>query len=95
MRMNAESSVLREMRTPTATGVALWHEGQPLPDQALRLFSRNADEQVVRTDAQGRARFVLGQNGQHLIATTHLRAPASPDRPWTSRWATLGFNVAE
>ena len=75
--------------------VVLQHDGQPLPDMALRLFSGDADEQVLRTDAQGQARFDLTQTGRHLIATTRLQPPVAPGKPWTSRWASLGFSVSE
>jgi hypothetical protein len=75
--------------------VELRHLGRPLADTAVRLFAGEHDETVLRTDGQGRVAFDLPRSGRHLLATTRLDLPAAPGAPWTSRFATLGFGVAD
>jgi len=75
--------------------VELRHNGKPLADVALRLYAGQDAERVVRTDAQGKATFELTRSGAHLIATTKLDLPHRPGGLWTSRFATMGFGVAE
>jgi uncharacterized GH25 family protein len=83
------------LRRGERLGVELRHNGKPLPDVALRLYAGQDAEKVVRTDAQGRASFELLRSGPHLIATTRLDLPDKPGGLWTSRFATMGFGVAE
>jgi len=73
--------------------VQLQFDGRPAPGMPLRLYAGSATEQVVHTDAQGRAQFTLAQAGPHLLATTLITPPAGAGAPWTSRFATLGFGV--
>jgi len=75
-------------------GLLLQMDGQAQPGIALRVSAGDASLQVVRTDSQGRAQVRVTTGGQHLIATTVLKPPASATAAWTSRFATLGFAVA-
>lgn len=74
--------------------VQLLHQGRPAADIALRLFNERSEERTARTDAQGRAHFEPSQAGRYLIAATVLTPPGGKGQPWTSRFATLGLEVA-
>lgn len=70
-------------------------EGQPVAGVQLSAVSEES-RLDVRTDAEGRAAFVLPNPGPWLIKTVHMIRPAaagSPPADWESYWVTLTFNA--
>jgi hypothetical protein len=81
-----------------ALPVRLLYAGRPLADALVVAYNRaNAgDRQRVRTDAQGRAQFRVGDAGTWIIKSVHMiAAPAGSGAEWASYWASLTFGSSE
>jgi uncharacterized GH25 family protein len=74
------------------------HESKPLPN-ALVTATRKEDatqKLSVRSDENGRVRFVLSNPGVWLIATVHMSAaPTGVDAKWQSLWASETFELGK
>ena len=74
----------------------LLYQGKPLAGalvKAMRLAGSDA-ELAVRTGADGRASFPLGQPGLWRISAVHMtRAPDGVNAEWDSLWASLMFEL--
>ena len=71
----------------------LLRNGQPLPKAAVALHTEgDAGPHFETTDAQGVVTFPLKKAGATMLATVHLRPPAS-GKPWESEFSTLTFAV--
>lgn len=70
--------------------VRLTYQGKPLAGALVVAFNKLNPEakQSVRSDAQGRVKFRVPDNGLWLIKAVHI-VPAGAD--WTSYWASLTF----
>jgi uncharacterized GH25 family protein len=70
--------------------VQLIYQGKPLAGALVVAFNkRNPDvKQSARSDAQGRVKFRVPDNGMWLVKAVHI-VPAGSD--WTSYWASLTF----
>ena len=69
--------------------------GKPAAGALLSAMSEKSGLDV-RTDADGRATFVLPHPGPWLIKTVHMIRPAAAGSPrvdWESYWVTLTFNA--
>ena len=74
----------------------LLFEGKPLSGTLVKAVWRNMPQRAIetRTDATGRAKFVLTTAGDWLIAAVHmLKAPADVAADWESLWASLTYQV--
>lgn len=70
-------------------------EGKPAAGAPLSAVSEKS-RLDVRTDAEGRATFVLPDPGPWLIRTVHMIRPTaagSPRADWESYWVTLAFHA--
>jgi uncharacterized GH25 family protein len=76
--------------------VRLTYESRPLGGALVIAINRLnlADKMSARTDADGRVRFKLRQDGMWLIKAVHM-VPAPPDAhaEWASFWASLTFEM--
>jgi uncharacterized GH25 family protein len=76
--------------------VRLTYESRPLGGALVIAINRlnPADKMSARTDADGRVRFKLRQDGMWLIKAVHM-VPAPPDAhaEWASFWASLTFEM--
>jgi len=79
-----------------ALEVQLLYENRPLVGAQLMAFSKKKpkDRLLQRTDAEGRARFVLPHADVWLLSAVHM-IPAPPDAKadWESFWASLSFET--
>ena len=75
--------------------VTLVYRGQPVKGALITAIRRKDGQRMsVRSDAAGRARFVLPADGDWLIKTVHMTAaPANANAEWVSYWASLTFEV--
>jgi uncharacterized GH25 family protein len=75
--------------------VTLQYRGRPLGGALVTAIRRHDGQRLsVRSDAAGRARFVLGAGGGWLIKSVHMTAaPANVDADWVSYWASLTFEL--
>jgi len=75
--------------------VTLQHRGRPLGGALVTAIRRQDGQRLsVRSDAAGRARFVLPAGGGWLIKSVHMTAaPANVDADWVSYWASLTFEL--
>jgi uncharacterized GH25 family protein len=74
--------------------VRLLYRGRPIGGVLVVAFNRRSpsEKQSARTDAQGRARFRVGQRGLWLVKAVHMVAPPpSAGADWSSLWASLTF----
>lgn len=80
-------------------GVRITFEGKPLEGVLLTASSpeghaRGEKPVEARSDAEGKAEFVLAQGGMWLIAGVHMfEAPKDSGADWESLWASLTFHV--
>ena len=74
---------------------ALLYRGRPLGGALVTAIRRQDGQRLsVRSDAAGRARFVLPAGGGWLVKSVHMdAAPANTDADWVSYWASLTFEV--
>jgi uncharacterized GH25 family protein len=76
--------------------VRLTYESRPLIGALVVAINRlnPADKMSARTDADGRVRFKLRQDGMWLIKAVHMiPAPAGSNAEWASFWASLTFEL--
>jgi len=76
--------------------VQLLYEGRPLANAKLVAFSKKKlkSQPVQRTDADGRARFVLPHADVWMLSAVHMiPAPANAKADWESFWASLTFET--
>ncbi len=76
--------------------VQLLYENRPLANAQLLAFSNKKprDRLLQRTDAEGRARFVLPHADVWLLSAVHMiPAPADAKADWESFWASLSFET--
>jgi len=77
-------------------------DGEPFANAQIELFERTPRGEVTRTlvrsDAEGRARFDVARPGEYLVNAVRVTEAAGPplddesERPhWQSRWASLTF----
>ena len=74
--------------------VQLLYESRPLANAKLVAFSKKKlkTQLVQRTDAEGRARFVLPHADIWMLSAVHMiPAPADAKADWESFWASLSF----
>lgn len=74
--------------------VQLLYENRPLANALLVAFSKKKlkTQLTQRTDAQGRARFVLPHADIWMLSAVHMiPAPADAKADWESFWASLSF----
>lgn len=73
----------------------LQYRGRPLGGALVTAIRRQDGQRLsVRSDAAGRARFVLPAGGGWLVKSVHMdAAPANTDADWVSYWASLTFEV--
>jgi uncharacterized GH25 family protein len=73
----------------------LQYRGRPLRGALVTAIRRQDGQRLsVRSDAAGRARFVLPTGGGWLVKSVHMTAaPANTDADWVSYWASLTFEV--
>lgn len=79
-----------------ALPVRLTYEGRPLAGALVVAINRDdpAGKLAVRSDADGRVRFVLPRGGFWLVKAVHMiPAPAGTDAQWQSFWASLTFDL--
>ncbi len=72
------------------------HDGQPLKEARVVIACRGASaaSATLRTDAEGRVRFKLGQPGTWFVQSVQMiRAQGQADVEWESYWASLTFEV--
>lgn len=71
-------------------------EGEPVPGVLVKAFALGDDSvrQGVRTDGTGLARFPITTSGRWLLNAVFMeRAEDDKVLDWTSRWASLTFEV--
>jgi hypothetical protein len=77
--------------------LALYFEGKPLADALLKAWHRQDGRTLTirtRTDAAGKASFVLPFAGTWMISAVHMvAAEGVPDVDWDSFWANLTFDL--
>ncbi len=73
--------------------VLVLKEGRPFPDFALAAVPAAGKRLLQRTDAKGRASFVLDRSGPWMLAGVDLRPRKDGD--WESDFTTLTFVVPE
>jgi len=79
-----------------ALEVQLLYEGRPLANARLVAFSKKKlkSQPTQRTDAEGRARFVLPHADIWMLSAVHMiPAPADARADWESFWASLSFET--
>ncbi len=78
--------------------IQLLYENQPLAGAQVMAFSKKKlkTQLVQRTDAEGRARFVLPHADVWLLSAVHMiPAPADAKADWESFWASLSFESGD
>jgi len=78
--------------------VQLLYEGRPAAGLLVKAFTRESpqDQQLHRTDEEGRARLQFDRPGQWIIKTVHMVAvDDDPYGDWRSYWASLTFSIDE
>ena len=78
--------------------VQLLYENRPLANAQVLAFSKKKlkTQLVQRTDAEGRARFVLPQADIWMLSAVHMiPAPADAKADWESFWASLSFETGD
>lgn len=78
--------------------VSLHFDGKPLAHALLKAWHRQDGRTTairVRTDAQGKASFILPFAGTWMISAVHMvPAAGTRDADWDSFWANLTFDLA-
>jgi hypothetical protein len=75
--------------------LVLFH-GQPLVGRTVTAWNRydgRVRTKTARTDALGRASFVLDHPGDWLLRAVNLEPSKEPDADWRSYWASLTFSM--
>jgi uncharacterized GH25 family protein len=78
--------------------VRLLHRGAPVTGLLVKAFTRETPkaEQLVRTDADGRARLRLDRAGTWIVKSVHMvPVEGDPHGEWRSYWASLTFAVVD
>lgn len=74
--------------------VRLLRDGKPLKGALVRAFHAKEEPAHARTDADGRARFVVKSPGMWLFNAVHMSpAGAGQDADWESLWASLTLEL--
>jgi len=76
--------------------VQLLYENRPLANAQVMAFSKKKlkTQLVQRTDADGRARFLLPHADIWMLSAVHMiPAPADAKADWESFWASLSFET--
>jgi len=92
-----QTSIYR-LKRGQALEVQLLYENRPLAGAQLMAFSKKKpkDRLLQRTDAEGRARFVLPHADVWLLSAVHMiPAPADAKADWESFWASLSFETED
>ena len=83
------------LRGGVSLSVRVLDGGKPASGFPLAaVFAGSPGRTLARTDADGRARFVLDQPGPWLLAGTKLSRSARSDADWESDFTTLTLSVA-
>lgn len=85
-----------QLRPGQGLEVQLLYENRPLANAQLLAFSKKKSKTPLmqRTDAQGRARFVLPYPDVWMLSAVHMiPAPANAKADWESFWASLSFET--
>ena len=83
------------LRAGESLPVRVFDGGKPAAGFALAAVAAGSPERtLVRTDADGRARFVLDRAGPWLLAGTKLSRSTRQDADWESDFTTLTLSVA-
>lgn len=80
-----------------ALEVQVLFKGRPLAGRAITAANRfrtSVSKKTVRTDASGRASFVLSRAGDWMFRLVHIE-PASGDVDYRSYWANLTFSLPD
>ncbi len=91
-------SDIYRLKRGQALEVQVLYENRPLAGAQLMAFSKKKpkDRLLQRTDAQGRARFVLPHADIWMLSAVHMiPAPADAKADWESFWASLSFASGE
>lgn len=76
--------------------VQLLYENRPLANAKITAFSKKSHTKQLahRTDADGRARFILPRDDVWMLSAVHM-VPASADAraDWESFWASFSFEI--
>jgi len=87
-----------QLKRGQALEVQVLYEGRPLAGAQVIAFSKKKlkTQLVQRTDAEGRARFVLPHADVWMLSAVHMiPAPAEAKADWESFWASLTFETNE
>jgi uncharacterized GH25 family protein len=85
-----------QLKPGQALEVQLLYENRPLAHAQLLAFSKKKlkTQLKLRTDAHGRARFVLPHADIWMLSAVHMiPAPADAKADWESFWASLSFET--
>lgn len=84
--------------------VQLLYQGEPLAENRVTVFRRDAEDTVdtllIQSDAEGKVQFPLDAGTTYLVDSVVLREPSrdlvvsSRGAVWESLWASLTFQVA-
>ena len=78
--------------------VQLLFDGKPLSGRALTAANRYRSDVVtktVRTDASGKATFVIDRTGDWLFHSVHMVLSKEPDVNFRSYWASMTFGLPD
>lgn len=84
-----------QLATGETLPVRLLFNGKPIAGVQITAFSKAdpGQRQLVRTDAEGRARIALPVVGPWLLNAVHMLAPSPGDKAhWSSLWASMTFS---
>jgi uncharacterized GH25 family protein len=76
--------------------VQVLFRGKPLAGRAITAVVRHrgkSSAQTMRTDAQGRVRFRIGDRGSWIVRLVHMELSREPGADWRSYWASLTFSL--
>jgi len=89
-------STIYGLKRGQALEIQLLYENKPLAGAQVMAFSKKTlkSHPVQRTDAEGRARFVLPHADVWMLTAVHMiPAPAEAKADWESFWASLSFET--
>jgi uncharacterized GH25 family protein len=89
-------SPIYQLKSGQSLEVQLLYENRPLANARLVAFSKKKlkTQLVQRTDAEGRARFVLPHDDIWMLSAVHMiPAPDDAKADWESFWASLSFET--
>lgn len=85
-----------KLKTGQALAVQLLYENRPLANAKITAFSKKSNKQQLaqRTDAEGRAQFLLPHDDVWMLSAVHM-VPATADAKadWESFWASFSFEI--